>query len=64
MAGVKAYFFNHILHARKKCPPALAPKLEQLTGIDRRIWVWGTKDEKQEAWLSFQKKSQGDVMGR
>lgn len=61
---IKPDFFNHIIKGRCPCPPRLAVKLEKVTGIDRRIWVWGTKDEKQEAWLSFQKKSQGDVMGR
>lgn len=53
MVGIKAYFFNHILHARKKCPPSLAPKLEKLTGIDRRVWVWGSREKKRAAWEKF-----------
>ncbi len=52
-AGIKAYFLNHILHARKPCPPSLAPKLEKLTGIDRRVWVWGSREKKQAAWDQF-----------
>ncbi len=52
-AGIKAYFLNHILHARKPCPPSLAPKLEKLTGIDRRVWVWGSREKKQVAWNQF-----------
>jgi plasmid maintenance system antidote protein VapI len=61
---IKPDFFNHILKGRCPCPPQLAVKLEKVTAIDRRIWVWGTKEEKRTAWLSFQKKSQGDVLGR
>ncbi len=53
MAGIKAYFLNHILHARKACPPSLAPKLEKLTGIDRRVWVWGSREKKRVAWNKF-----------
>jgi hypothetical protein len=53
MAGIKAYFFNHILNARKGCPPSLAPKLEELTGIDRKVWVWGSKEKKRAAWNKF-----------
>jgi len=53
MAGIKAYFLNHILHARKGCPPSLAPKLEELTGIDRKVWVWGSREKKQAEWNRF-----------
>jgi len=53
MAGIKAYFFNHILQARKGCPPSLAPKLEELTGIDRKVWVWGSREQKREEWDKF-----------
>ena len=53
MVGIKAYFFNHILHARKACPPSLAPRLEKLTGIDRRVWVWGSREKRQAAWDAF-----------
>jgi len=31
----------------------LAPKLEKLTGIDRRVWVWGSREKKQAAWEKF-----------
>jgi hypothetical protein len=53
MAGIKAYFFNHILNARKGCPPSLAPKLEKLTGIDRKVWVWGSREKKRAEWNKF-----------
>ena len=56
--NVRADFLNHILNDRCPCPPALAPKLEKVTGIDRKIWVWGSKKEKRAAWLRFQLKSQ------
>ena len=57
MAGIKAYFLNHILHARKGCPPSLAPRLEELTGIDRKVWVWGSREKKQDEWNRFVNRS-------
>ncbi len=60
MVNVRPDFFNHIIKGRCPCPPSLAPKLEEVTGIDRKIWVWGTKKEKRTAWLKFQIKSQDD----
>jgi plasmid maintenance system antidote protein VapI len=59
MAGIKAYFLNHILHARKGCPPSLAPRLEELTGIDRKVWVWGSREKKQAEWNKFVNSSIG-----
>ena len=58
--NIRPDFLNHIIHGRCPCPPSLAPKLEEATGIDRRIWVWGTKKEKRTAWLLFQIESQDD----
>jgi plasmid maintenance system antidote protein VapI len=51
--GIKGYFLNHILNSRRPCPPPLALKLEKVTGIDRTVWVWGTKEEKRTAWEAF-----------
>jgi len=56
--NIRHDFFNHIIHGRCACPPPLALKLEEVTGISREIWVWGTRKEKQIAWLNFQIKSQ------
>ena len=58
--NIKPDFLNHIIHDRCPCPRSLAPKLEKVTGIDQKTWVWGTKKEKWTAWLKFQIKSQGD----
>ena len=34
-------FLSHIIRGRKKCPPQVAVRLEQVTGIGREVWVWG-----------------------
>lgn len=38
-----------ITTGRLSCPPDLAMKLEQRTGIAREVWRWGSVDEIQEA---------------
>ena len=42
-------YLNDIIHGRVNCPSKLAVRLEQLTGIDRVIWVWGTPEEIKKA---------------
>ena len=58
IVNIRSDYLNHIIHGRCTCPPSLALKLEEVTGIGREIWVWGTKTEKRTAWLKFQIKSQ------
>lgn len=42
-------FLSHIIRGRRRCPPAVALRLEEATGISRVTWVWGTPDEIREA---------------
>ncbi len=66
MANIRPDFFNHIIKGRCPCPPSLAPILEEVTGIDKKVWLSGTKKEKQTAWLMFQIESQemvADIKG-
>jgi transcriptional regulator with XRE-family HTH domain len=42
-------FLSHIIRGRRRCPPAVALRLEELTGISRVTWVWGTPEEIREA---------------
>jgi len=59
LVNIRPDFFNHIIKSRCPCPPSLAPTLEEVTGIDKKVWLSGTKKEKQTAWLMFQIESQG-----
>jgi len=52
-AGIGPAYFNHILHRRCACPPKLAIILEEVTGIERAMWVWGEKEELDAAWNKF-----------
>jgi hypothetical protein len=52
-AGIGPAYFNHILHRRCACPPKLAIVLENVTGIDRTVWVWGERKELAKAWSKF-----------
>jgi plasmid maintenance system antidote protein VapI len=38
-AGINPDFFSHILWGRRRCPVAVAIRLEKVTGIDRDIWI-------------------------
>lgn len=42
-------FLSHILRGRRRCPPAVAQRLEEVTGISKVTWVWGSPDEIREA---------------
>jgi plasmid maintenance system antidote protein VapI len=44
-ANIGPDFLNHIIQGRRRCPPAVALRLEETTGISRVIWVWGTPSE-------------------
>lgn len=48
MAGINRKHMDHILAGRRRPSSGLALRLEQITGIDRRVWVWGTTDEMRE----------------
>ena len=42
-------FLSHIIRGRRRCPPAVALRLEETTGISRVTWVWGSPAEIREA---------------
>jgi plasmid maintenance system antidote protein VapI len=49
LANIKPDFLSHIVRGRRACPPRVALRLEEVTGIDKQIWVWGTIEEKRAA---------------
>jgi plasmid maintenance system antidote protein VapI len=38
-------FLSHIIRGRRRCPPPVAVRLEEVTGISRVTWVWGSPAE-------------------
>lgn len=42
MANISPDFLSHIIRGRRRCPRDVALRLEQATGIDKTIWVWGS----------------------
>jgi plasmid maintenance system antidote protein VapI len=53
MALIGPDFLSHIIRGRKQCPPRVAVRLEQVTGIKRETWVWGDPKEIREAVESY-----------
>jgi plasmid maintenance system antidote protein VapI len=45
MANIGPDFFSHILRGRRRCPPLVAVRLEEVTGINRSVWVWESPEE-------------------
>ncbi len=48
-ANISPDFLSHIIHGRRRCPPSAAKRLEDVTGICRKILVWGSPSEIQQA---------------
>ncbi len=48
-ALIKPDFFSHIIRGRRRCPPGVALRLEEVTGINRDTWVWGEPKEIRQA---------------
>jgi len=44
-AQIAPDFLSHIIRGRRRCPPPVALRLEQATGISRITWVWGKPEE-------------------
>jgi plasmid maintenance system antidote protein VapI len=44
-ANIGPDFLSHIIRGRRRCPPAVALRLEEATGISRVTWVWGSPEE-------------------
>ncbi len=49
LASIGPDFLSHIIRGRRRCPPNVALRLEEATGISRMTWVWGKPDEIQDA---------------
>jgi hypothetical protein len=49
LAKIGPDFLCHIIRGRRRCPPAVALRLEEATGISRVTWVWGTPEEIRKA---------------
>ena len=49
LALIKPDFFSHIIRGRRRCPPLVAVRLEEVTGIERKTWVWGEPKEIRQA---------------
>jgi plasmid maintenance system antidote protein VapI len=45
LANIGPDFLSHIIRGRRRCPPRVALRLEEVTGINRSIWVWSTSHE-------------------
>jgi plasmid maintenance system antidote protein VapI len=52
-ANIGQDFLSHIVRGRRRCPPKVAVRLENITGINRKIWVWGTSTEIRSAVENF-----------
>ena len=48
-AHIGADFLSHIICGDRRCPPKVALRLEEVTGISKVTWVWGTPDEIRKA---------------
>ena len=53
--GITAIHLNAILAGRRNPSAKLAVRLEAATGISRDVWLWGSRDERQEAWGDLRK---------
>ena len=49
LALIKPDFLSHIIRGRRRCPPSVAVRLEEVTGIERKTWVWGEPKEIRQA---------------
>lgn len=49
LAQIGPDFLSHIIRGRRRCPPPVALRLEEATGISRVTWVWGSPSEIRQA---------------
>ena len=52
-ALIKPDFLSHIIRGRRRCPPSVALRLEEATGIDKDTWVWGEPKDIRQAVDNF-----------
>lgn len=55
-AGVAREHLNALINGRKNPSPKLATRLQEVTGVSREIWIFGTPEERRAAWLAAVKK--------
>jgi hypothetical protein len=49
LVGISPAFLCHILKGRKRCPPMVAQRFEDNTGINRDVLVFGKPEEIRQA---------------
>lgn len=49
LAHIGPDFLSHIIRGNRRCPPRVALRLEEVTGISKVTWVWGSPSEIREA---------------
>jgi plasmid maintenance system antidote protein VapI len=52
-AGVTRRYIDYLLSADRDASPAVAKRIERATGIDKQVWTFGTKRQRQDAWKKF-----------
>jgi len=62
-AQIRPDFLSHIIRGRRRCPPGVALRLEEVTGISKVTWVWGRPEEIREAIQRFIDLTRGDDNG-
>lgn len=53
LASIGPDFLSHIIRGRRRCPRAVAERLEEVTSISRVTWVWGKPEEIRKAVEEF-----------
>ena len=48
--GVGREHMNAPINGRKNPSPKLAARLEEVTGVNKTIWVFGMPEERRAAW--------------
>ncbi len=56
--GVTVRCLDYLLRAERDARPSLARRFERVTGIDKSLWVFGTKHQRQQAWKRFARQSE------
>lgn len=56
MVYVPASFLSRIVNCKRPCPVAVADRLEILTGVEIRVWLLGSRDEKRTALRNYMRK--------
>jgi len=52
-AGISPRTWQYLMAGKRNASPRTAVKLESVTGISRQVWVFGTGEDRQDAWKKF-----------